>query len=106
LGIHAQFTDSRLLSVNGRKTERLIGILEKVGATKYISGPSARDYIDEPMFLEAGIELVYKEYPAYPAYQQCFSPFAPFVTILDLLMNTGPEAPRYIWGWRQNEYQA
>jgi hypothetical protein len=106
LGIHAQFTDSRLLSVNGRKTERLIGILEKVGATKYISGPSARDYIDEPMFLEAGIELVYKEYPAYPAYPQCFPPFSPFVTILDLLMNTGPEAPRYIWGWRQNEYQA
>jgi hypothetical protein len=105
LGIHAQFIDSRLLSVSGRKTERLIGILEKVGATKYISGPSARDYIDEPMFLEAGIELVYKEYPAYPAYQQCFSPFAPFVTILDLLLNTGPEAPRYIWGWRQNDYQ-
>lgn len=106
LGIRAQFTDSRLLSVNGRKTERLIGILEKVGATIYISGPSARDYIDEPRFLEAGIELVYKEYPAYPAYHQCFSPFSPFVTILDLLMNVGPEAPRYIWGWRQNEYQA
>lgn len=103
LGIHTQFTDSRLLSVSGRKTERLIGILEEVGATQYISGPSARDYIDEPMFLEAGIELVYKEYPAYPAYQQCFSPFAPFVTILDLLLNTGPEAPSHIWGWRQND---
>jgi hypothetical protein len=106
LGIRAEFIDSRLLGVNGRKTERLIGILESVGATKYISGPSARDYIDEPMFAEAGIELVYKEYPAYPAYQQCFPPFSPFVTILDLLMNVGPEAARYIWGWRQNEYQA
>ncbi|BCT69192.1 WbqC family protein [Nitrosospira sp. NRS527] len=106
LGIHTQFADSRLLGVNGRKTERLIGILESVGATKYISGPSARDYIDEPMFVEAGIELVYKEYPAYPPYRQCFSPFSPFVTILDLLMNVGPEAPRYIWGWHQNEYQA
>ena len=106
LGIHTQFTDSRLLGVHGRKTERLIGILESVGATKYISGPSARDYIDEPMFAEAGIELLYKEYPAYPAYRQCFPPFSPFVTILDLLMNVGREAPHYIWGWRQNEYQA
>lgn len=100
LDIRTQFTDSRLLAVNGRKTERLIGILEKVGATKYISGPSARDYIDEPLFVEAGIELVYKEYPGYPAYHQCFSPFSPLVTVLDLLFNAGPEAPHYIWGWR------
>jgi hypothetical protein len=100
LGIRTQFTDSRLLAVTGRKTERLIGILEKVGATTYISGPSARDYIDESMFIEAGIQLVYKEYPAYPAYQQCFSPFSPFVTVLDLLLNMGLEAPCYIWGWR------
>jgi hypothetical protein len=103
LGIHTQFTDSRFLAVEGRKTERLIGILEKVGATKYISGPSARDYIEEPMFAEAGIELVYKEYPAYPAYRQCFSPFSHFVTVLDLLLNVGPEAPSYIWGWREQE---
>lgn len=101
LGIHVQFTDSRLLAIDGRKTERLIGILQSVGATKYISGPSAKDYIDEPMFVEAGIELVYKEYPAYPVYQQCFTPFSPFVTVLDLLFNVGPEAaPDYIWGWR------
>jgi hypothetical protein len=100
LDIRTQFIDSRLLAVNGRKTERLIGILEKVGATKYISGPSARDYIDEPLFVEAGIELVYKEYPGYPAYHQCFSPFSPLVTVLDLLFNVGPEAPHYIWGWR------
>ncbi|MEO6430617.1 MAG: WbqC family protein [Nitrosospira sp.] len=104
LGIRAEFTDSRLLGVNGRKTERLIGILESVGATKYISGPSARDYIDEPMFAEAGIELAYKEYPAYPDYHQCFTPFSPFVSVLDLLFNVGLDAaPYYIWGWRDRD---
>lgn len=98
LGIQTKFSDSRLLAVDGRKTERLVGILEKVGATKYISGPSARSYIEEPMFAEAGIELAYKEYPVYPAYQQCFSPFSPLVTVLDLLLCVGPQAPAYIWG--------
>ena len=98
IGIHTQFTDSRLLGVGGRKTERLIGILEKVGATTYVSGPSAKNYIDERMFVEAGIELVYKEYPDYPVYRQCFLPFSPFVTILDLILNTGSQAPHYIWG--------
>ena len=101
LGINTQFMDSRSLAVNGRKTERLIAILEKVGATKYLSGPSARDYIDEPLFVEAGIELVYKDYPEYPAYRQCFSPFSPVVTVLDLLFNVGSKAPQYIWGWRE-----
>ncbi len=101
LGISTQFTDSRLLSTDGGKTERLIGILQKVGATTYISGPSAKSYIDEPTFAEAGIELVYKEYPDYPAYPQCCSPFSPFVTVLDLLFNVGRKAPHYIWGWRE-----
>lgn len=100
LGIHTRFTDSRLLSVGGGKTERLIGILEKVGATTYISGPSARDYIDESLFNEAGIKLEYKEYPAYPAYLQCYSPFSPFVTILDLILNVGSDSSCYIWEWR------
>jgi hypothetical protein len=100
LGIQTQFTDSRLLGINGRKTERLIGILDKVGATKYISGPAARDYIDESLFAEAGIELLYKEYPPYPPYRQCFNPFSPFVTVLDLIFNVGADASQYIWGWR------
>ena len=106
LGIDTQFTDSRLLAVEGGKTERLIGILKKVGATTYISGPSARDYIDESLFDEAGIKLEYKEYPAYPSYPQCFAPFSPFVTVLDLLLNVGTEAPRYIWGWQQEHENA
>src|SRR5690242_3626301 len=101
LGISTQFTDSRLLSVSGGKTKRLINILKEVGASTYISGPSAKNYIDESLFLEAGIELMYKEYPHYPAYPQCSSPFSPFVSVLDLLFNTGPEASRYIWGWRE-----
>jgi hypothetical protein len=100
LGIQTEFTDSRLLGVEGGKTGRLIGILEKVGATHYISGPAARDYLDEYLFVEAGIKLVYKEYPVYPHYRQCFSPFSPFVTILDLIFNVGVDAPHFIWGER------
>ena len=26
----------------------------------------------------------------------------PEVTVLDLLFHTGPDAPRYIWGWRND----
>jgi hypothetical protein len=78
----------------------LIGITGSRGNYLY-QWPSAKSYIDEPTFAEAGIELVYKEYPDYPAYPQCCSPFSPFVTVLDLLFNVGRKAPHYIWGWRE-----
>ena len=42
--------------------ERLISILESFGATMYISGPTAANYINPLLFREAQIELVYIEY--------------------------------------------
>jgi hypothetical protein len=89
-------------ATNGAKDDRLINICRELGATVYLSGPSARDYIVEEKFQEAGIELVYKEYSGYPEYPQLFPPFEHAVSILDLLFNCGPEAPYYIWGWRES----
>jgi len=90
------FLRSSSLSVDGTKTDRLLAILAKVGATHYISGPSARNYIEEQKFREAGITLEYMEYH-YPDYPQLYLPYTPFVSILDLLMMVGDDAPRYIW---------
>lgn len=98
LGIHhTRFTRSSELNVTGEKTDRLIAVLEKVGATHYISGPSARDYIEPEKFAQAGISLEYMEYN-YPEYPQPYPPYDPFVSILDLLFMTGPDALDYITG--------
>jgi WbqC-like protein len=77
---------SEIAGINGQKTERLIQILQAVGATHYISGPAAQDYI----------ELEYMQYK-YPEYPQLYPPFDPQVSILDLLFMTGPGAPQYIF---------
>jgi len=92
-----RFVRSSTLAASGEKTDRLIDILGKVGATHYISGPSARDYIESDKFTAAGITLEYMNYD-YPDYPQLHGPFDGHVSILDLLFNVGPEAPRYIWG--------
>lgn len=98
LGItHTRFVRSSTLAASGEKTDRLIDILRKVGATHYISGPSARDYIESDKFTAAGITLEYMNYD-YPDYLQLHGPFDGQVSILDLLFNLGPEAQRYIWG--------
>jgi hypothetical protein len=95
LGIqHTRFERSSALGAEGQKTDRLIQIMQKVGATHYISGPSAKDYIEPEKFAEAGITLEYIRYD-YPEYLQLYPPYDPFVSILDLLFMTGPEAIKY-----------
>lgn len=97
LGIeHTRFLrSSELPGVEGTKTARLISVLQKVGATHYISGPSARDYIEEGQFRAAGIGLEYMEY-RYPEYPQLYPPYDPQVSIIDLLFMVGPQALTYI----------
>jgi hypothetical protein len=98
LGIRdTRFLRSSELQATGHKTDRVIEVLREVGATHYLSGPSARDYIEPEKFADAGIELEWMTYE-YPEYPQLHPPYDPFVTVLDLLFMTGPDAPRYIWG--------
>lgn len=101
LGIKTEFRDAREFSAQGHKQDRLLDILDKLRASRYISGPAAKDYIEPARFEAAGIELVWKDYSGYPEYPQRYPPFEHGVSILDLLFNVGPHAPWYIWGWRQ-----
>ena len=97
LGIqHTRFIRSSELNAVGEKTERVLDVLKKVRADHYISGPSAREYIEAEKFEQAGITLEYMNYD-YPQYSQQYGAFEGGVSILDLLFNVGPEAPQYIW---------
>lgn len=100
LGITTVFTDSRDYQPAGAKQDRLLDLLDKAGATTYVSGPAAKSYIEPLGFSEANIEIVWKDYSGYPEYPQFHPPFAHGVSILDLLFQVGPDAPQYIWGWR------
>jgi WbqC-like protein family len=86
---------SAIPGIDGKKTDRLIQILKHVGASHYISGPSAKDYIEQEKFDQAGISLEYMQYD-YREYPQLYPPYDPQVSILDLLFMTGPEALSYI----------
>jgi hypothetical protein len=88
---------SELAGIEGSGTDRLLSLLRAVGADHYISGPSARAYIDEDKVRLAGITLEYMEY-AYPEYAQLHAPYDPFVSVLDLLFAAGPGAGELIWG--------
>ena len=106
LGIRTEFADSSLYAPTGQKQDRLLSLLGQIGATCYVSGPAAQGYIAPERFSDSGIGLVWKDYGNYPEYAQRFPPFDHRVSILDLLFNAGPDAPWYIWGWRDSADRA
>ena len=78
------------------KTERLVDLCNQAGATEYISGPAAKNYIDEELFNREGIKLSYMDYSEYPEYQQLFPPFEHGVSIIDLMFNEGENATKFM----------
>ena len=78
------------------KTERLVDLVQKAGGNEYISGPAAKDYINESLFVDADIKLSWMSYSGYKEYPQLFMPFEHGVSILDLIFNTGKNAINYI----------
>ena len=100
LGVRTQFADSCAFDLKGKRLDRLLDLLKRVGATRYVSGPAAREYIDPRRFDAEGIGLEYKSYEGYPEYDQFHPPLEHGVSIVDLLFHTGLDAAHYVWGWR------
>ncbi|WP_042265942.1 WbqC family protein [Paraburkholderia heleia] len=96
LGIGTHISSSSDYVLADGKTQRLADLCMQVNGETYISGPAARDYIDESFFLDAGIELRWFEYSGYPEYPQLWGSFTHGVTILDLLFNCGKSSAQYM----------
>lgn len=95
LRIDTRIVLSREYQVSGTKTARLISLLSKLGATTYLSGPSARGYLEEDLFRTNGIGLEYKSYD-YRPYPQLWGDFSGAVTVLDLIANCGPASRDFL----------
>jgi len=96
LGIETELTWSMDYDLAEGKTERLVSLCTKAGATHYISGPAAKDYIDDDLFSREGITLSYMDYSGYPEYRQFFGEFRHRVSVIDLIFNEGPEAAKFM----------
>lgn len=76
------------------KNERLLNLCRQAGADIYLSGPSAKGYLDETFFADKGIGVEWMDYSGYPEYSQLYPPFEHGVTILDLIFNQGDHAAK------------
>ena len=75
LGIETPITLSLDYDPQGTRTERLLDLCVKAGATEYVSGPAARAYLEEERFADAGIEVTWFEYGPYGEYPQVHPPY-------------------------------
>ncbi|UOR05704.1 WbqC family protein [Hymenobacter aerilatus] len=97
LGITTKISWSMEYTLAAGKTERLVKLVQDAGGTEYLSGPAAKDYLDESLFAAAGIAVRWMDYSGYPSYQQLGNqPFEHGVSVLDLLFNEGPNAPKFM----------
>jgi hypothetical protein len=96
LGIATPITWSSDYHAGHMRNERLIDLCRAVGATEYLSGPSARNYLDVAAFGAAGITVQFADYSRYPEYPQPHGPFEHHVSVLDLLFCTGPRALEFM----------
>jgi hypothetical protein len=87
LGIGLEFIDSADLQLPEGRAERMLATLQQVGATHYLSGPSAREYLEpaRPQFERAGIAIDYMSYPTLPAYAHVHGCYDPALSIYDVI---------------------
>ena len=95
LGIATRLSNSWDYELHGERSERLASICAQAGAAAYVSGPSARNYLDAAAFQRRGIAVEWFDYGGYPEYPQFWGAFQHGVSILDLLFHCGAEAPRF-----------
>ena len=96
LGIKTAISNSWDYDLRGDSTERLAELCLQAGGTEYISGPAAKDYLDENFFSSKKLKLTWFNYTGYAEYPQQWGAFVHGVTILDLLFNCGKESPSYM----------
>jgi hypothetical protein len=78
-----------------RRNERLIEICQHFGADVLYDGKSAANFIDLAYFESRSITVLFQDYTPSP-YEQAFGDFVSHLSIIDLIMNTGPAAARIL----------
>lgn len=96
LGIKTNITWSHDYEYGDGKTERLVRLAKIVGGAEYITGPAAKGYLNEGLFEAENIKVTWMDYSGYKEYHQLYPPFEHGVSVLDLLFNEGPEAPKFL----------
>jgi hypothetical protein len=102
LGIGTPVVRASSLGQDGKRTELLANICQRLGATQYISPLGSAVYLLDEMcsFRDCGIQVSFQNY-THPEYRQLFLPFLSHASALDLLFNEGERSAEIIRSGRR-----
>jgi hypothetical protein len=90
LGFHTVFKFSSDFAIPGDKYTRPLAFARSLGCTVYLTQAGTKDYTNIAAFSACGIRVVFLQFQ-HPEYRQLSKPFVPYLSIVDMLMNIGPE---------------
>lgn len=89
MGIRTRLEMAPVMPAQEDRTQALIALCRRYGATHYLVGPKAKAYLDEEAFAAAGITVEWMAYGPYAPYAQLHGAFAEHVSVVDALLNLG-----------------
>ena len=96
LKIKTKIRDSFEFELSADRNDRLVGICKQTNATEYISGPSAKNYLDEKFFNNNNITVSFADYSNYCEYRQLWGGFENNLSVLDLIFNYGEDSYKHM----------
>lgn len=97
LGIETKiFFSSSIPRASGDKIDRIAEICTNFEGVKTLfDGKKAQNFLDQQSLDQHGISVTFQDY-AHSSYKQLYGEFAPYMSILDLILNCGPDSMKYI----------
>lgn len=97
LALERRIERASRLGIAGGQSERLVNICRHFGASRYLSGNAAKDYLDVALFERNGIAVEWQDYE-HPVYPQLHGEFVPYMSALDLILNCGERSAEIVGG--------
>jgi hypothetical protein len=95
LEIKTKIIKSSNLDIHSSGSKRILDICKKLDADEYLSGIMGKDYLNLDDFIHNKIKVVFQDY-VHPTYRQNFQPFLTNMSIIDLILNEGPNSKKII----------
>ena len=86
LSIKTPFIFSSALNIKSFGTQRLVELVNSVGGDKYLTGTGAKEYLEENLFQNKNIKVLWQKFE-HPVYNQMYGTFEKKLSVIDYFFN-------------------
>jgi hypothetical protein len=101
LNINTKTIFSSQFQIHEKSSKKLLEICKQLPTSVYFSGKGGTNYLDEEIFTDEGIKIVYDTFE-HPLYEQSHGNFIPNMSVIDLLFNEGKNSYQIIYNSIKN----